>query len=195
MPRRLVTELESFLAQSVLLVEWLDALAPEDFASASVLPGWDVRLLVGHLVHLQSGLARRLRDRSSQVPFPMAEYVRRYAPAADDIAAATIATTGARHHVELINSLRDGGPIREAADGVADRTAITGGRGPITALDWARTRTIDLVVHCDDLSRSLPGRPEVPRHRAAMASASRSLAEILAAQSPGRSVELRVPPF
>lgn len=195
MPRRLVTELETFLAQSVLLVGWLDALAPEDYAAPSVLPGWDVRLLVGHVVHLQAGLTRRLRDRSSQVPFPVADYVRRYTPAAAEIAAATVETTGSRHHVELVNALRDIGPVREAADGVADRTAITGGRGPITALDWVRTRTIDLVVHCDDLSRSLPDRREVPRHRAAMASASRTLAEILAVQSPGRSVELRVPPF
>ena len=31
--------------------------------------------------------------------------------------------------------------------------------------------------------------------RAALAAATRALAEILAAQAPGRSVELRVPPF
>jgi hypothetical protein len=54
---------------------------------------------------------------------------------------------------------------------------------------------LDLVVHCDDFSRSLPDRDPVPLHRPALASTVRVLAEILAAQSPGRSVELRVPPF
>src|SRR3954449_8962800 len=70
-----------------------------------------------------------------------------------------------------------------------------GGRGPVTALDWVRTRTLDLVVHSDDLARSLPDRAPVPLRRPALATAVRTLAEILAAQAPGRSVELRVPPF
>ncbi len=72
---------------------------------------------------------------------------------------------------------------------------VDGPRGPITALDFARTRLLDLVVHCDDFSRSLPDRDPVPLHRAALASTTRTLAEILAAQARGRSVEVRVPPF
>ena len=57
------------------------------------------------------------------------------------------------------------------------------------------TRVVEIVVHCDDLARSLPDREPVPIARTAMAQATRTLAEILAAQAPGRSVELRVPPF
>ena len=57
------------------------------------------------------------------------------------------------------------------------------------------TRVIELVVHCDDLSRSLPDREPVPLRRPALALAVRTLAELLPAQAPGRSVELRVPPF
>jgi uncharacterized SCP-like protein len=72
---------------------------------------------------------------------------------------------------------------------------IDGPRGPITAVDFARTRVLDLVVHCDDLSRSLPDRDAVPLDRGALASTTRTLAEILAGQAPGRSVEVRVPPF
>ena len=48
------------------------------------------------------------------------------------------------------------------------------------------------VVHCDDLSRSFPDREPVPLLRPALATAVRTLAEILAAQAPGRSVEVRV---
>ena len=52
--------------------------------------------------------------------------------------------------------------------------------------------SLDLVVHSDDLSRSLPDRAPVPLPRPALAAAVRTLAEILAAQAPGRSVEVRV---
>jgi len=61
---------------------------------------------------------------------------------------------------------------------------------PVTAL-----AVIELVRHCDDVSRASPERPPVPLDRAALACAARALAELLARQAPGRSVELRVPPF
>jgi Bacterial SCP ortholog len=91
--------------------------------------------------------------------------------------------------------LRDDASVRAAADGVAPRTTIVGGRGPITARDWAITRLVDLVVHCDDLTRSLPDHEPMPLLRPALAATVRTLAQALAAQAPGRSVELRVPPF
>ena len=72
---------------------------------------------------------------------------------------------------------------------------IFGGRGPITVEDWVSTRLLDLTVHTDDLNRSLPDRAPAPITRDALAATTRMLAEILAAQSPGRSVEVRVPPF
>ena len=50
-------------------------------------------------------------------------------------------------------------------------------------------------MHGDDLSRSLPDRDPSPCPAPALAIAVRTLAEILAAQAPGRSVEVRVPPF
>jgi hypothetical protein len=72
---------------------------------------------------------------------------------------------------------------------------MMGGRGPTTAQDWVTTRLIEAVVHADDLSRSLPDREPVALPRPALAGAVRALAEYLAARAPGRSVELRVPPF
>jgi uncharacterized protein (TIGR03083 family) len=195
MTRRLVAEVETFLAQSGALATWLSGLTPEDFAAPSALEGWDVRTLLGHVVHLQGSLATRLRSRSSQVPFRAGDYVRRYSDAAAEISARTALTTGDFSPAELILMLRDTMPVREATDGVGDRTAIEGGRGPITALDWVTTRTVDLVVHSDDLSRSLPAYAPVPMHRAALATTARTLAEVLTQQAPGRSVEVRVPPF
>ena len=195
MPRRLGAEVETFLAQSALLADWLSRVPEDSFAAPSVLPDWDVRTLVGHVALTQERLASILRTRSREVPYRPADYVRHYRPAAEAIAAGTREATGEQTPRELIAALRDTTRVRAATNGVADTTPVTGTRGPITALDWARTRLVEIVVHSDDLSRSLPELAPVPLHRAALGVATRFLTRILAAQAPGHSVEVRVPPF
>jgi len=54
---------------------------------------------------------------------------------------------------------------------------------------------VDVIVAADDLSRSLPEREPIALVRAALAECSRALAARLAARYPGRSVEVRVPPY
>jgi hypothetical protein len=66
---------------------------------------------------------------------------------------------------------------------------------PAADTDLLLTRVIELVVHTDDLNRSLPDRPPIQLERSALAGAVRSLASMLATRHPGRSVEVRVPPF
>ena len=118
----------------------------------------------------------------------------RYRPAVDHIAERTREAAADRTPSDLIAALRDTS-ARSVAATVDDRTVVLGGRGPILAVEWATTRIVDLVVHCDDVSRSVPGREPVPLVRDALAVAVRTLAEALRMQAPGRSVELRVPPF
>jgi uncharacterized protein (TIGR03083 family) len=192
---RLSQQVAWFVEQSAALADWLDALPAEAFAAPSALGGWDVRTLVGHIVLVQTGLAEQLGTRSDESPTPAAEFVRRYRAAAERIGERTRATTAEHSPADLIAMLRDTAPVTAAAAGTPDRAVLRAARGPITALDWASTRLIELVVHCDDLSRSLTEREPVPLRRAAHAGATRVLAEILAAQAPGRSVEVRVPPL
>src|SRR5690242_12283264 len=85
-----------YLAQLEELLRWLEALAASASSRASVLPGWDVRTLVGHLAMVHHGLIARLADRDPRPPIPLAEYVASYAGARDDIARRTSATTGDR---------------------------------------------------------------------------------------------------
>lgn len=191
----IVEAVEAFLDQCRSLADWLDALEPDEFDAPSVLDGWDVRALLGHLSLIRSGLESQLARRSDEPPLAAAEFVRRYRAAADKIAASTRAATVAHEPAELIAQLRDPGRLVEVATQAGDRAVLRAARGPITALDWTRTRVVELVVHCDDLSRSRPARTGVPLRRAALAVAVRTLAEILAVQAPGRSVEVRVPPF
>jgi uncharacterized protein (TIGR03083 family) len=188
---RLRSELGAYDAQCGLLADWLSGLADALFGAPSVLPGWDVRTLLGHIVSSKDGLSSYLATVSDARPIAGADYVRAYAPAAADISAQSIAITGGRAPSELVAALRT--PV--AATDLADNAVVAGPRGPVTALDFVRTRVLDLVVHCDDFSRSLPDQEPVPMARPALASTVRTLAELLAAQAPGRSVEVRVPPF
>ena len=180
-----------FAEQAEAAATWLDGLSEAEFALPSVLPGWDVRMLVGHLVLVRDGLVEQLATREPEPPTPVHEFVRRYRPAADAIGQRTLATSGDRAPDDLVAALR----LPLAAADVDDRTVLRAARGPITALDWANTRLLELVVHCDDLSRSVPARDPVPIGRPALKVVTRLLADILAAQAPGRSVEVRVPPF
>jgi uncharacterized protein (TIGR03083 family) len=192
---KLAEQLAAFAEQTEALVGWLDGLSADEFAAPSVLAGWDVRTLLGHVVLVRRGLIARLGTRSTEPAVPAAQYVQRYSRDVAQIAARSAEAAGEHPAIELLDQLRELAPVHECADAASERTVLVGGRGPITALDWVLTRVLDLVVHCDDFSRSLPRRNPVPLRRRALATAVRSLAEFLAAQAPGHSVEVRVPPF
>jgi uncharacterized protein (TIGR03083 family) len=194
MTAALATEIDAFREQRTALADWLADLPADAFARPSALDGWDVRTLLGHVVHMQNGLYGRLGDRCDQPALPAGDYVRRYRTVADQIADRTRATTGELSPAQLLALLRNAS-APAGVEAVQSRTVILGGAGPISAGDWVRTRIVDLVVHADDFARSLPEFGPVPLTRAALATAVRTLAEILASQAPGRSVELRVPPF
>jgi uncharacterized protein (TIGR03083 family) len=191
-PSGLAAELASYAAQCHALAEWLAVLGPAEFGRSSALPGWDVRTLLGHVVGSKEGIDTWLATRSAQRPLPMTVYVQAYGPAADEISMQSVEITADHTPEQLLARLR--APVRGGRD-VADGAVIDGPRGPITALHFVQTRVLDLVVHCDDFTRSLPDRDPVPLHRAALATTTRTLAEMLAARAPGRSVEVRVPPF
>ena len=76
-----------------------------------------------------------------------------------------------------------------------DVTGNHHGRGPTTIEDYLATRIVELVVRTDDLNRSLPEAAPAELHRSALSRCTRTLAGILAGQHPGRSVEVRVPPY
>jgi uncharacterized protein (TIGR03083 family) len=73
--------------------------------------------------------------------------------------------------------------------------AIMTGRGPTTIEDYLATRIVEVVVHTDDLNRSVPEVAPASLQRGALARCTRTLAGILAGRNPGRSVEARIPPY
>ncbi|MDQ2750492.1 MAG: maleylpyruvate isomerase family mycothiol-dependent enzyme [Actinomycetota bacterium] len=185
----------AFLEQSAALADWLGAVPDEDFARPSALADWDVRTLVGHVLLVHVGLLRALDRPADDRPAPPHEFVRRYRRDVVIIAQSTREMTAERSPGELRAKLAEAASLIEAKLRQLQPRAVDTPRGVTTVADFLKTRLIEIVVHSDDLSRSLPEREPVPLLRAPLAGAVRVLAEILAAQSPGRTVEVRVPPF
>lgn len=188
---------QAFLEQSRTVLGWLYGLAPEVFERPSVLPGWSVRQLVGHLV-LVHILARHSLDQPTKEPaLPSHEYVKRYRRDVEMIMAATLEASEGLPGPEVVarlGSVIDDLAIRLDA-GVQISQVIIAPRGPTTIEDYLATRIVEVVVHTDDLNRSLPEAAPAELHRGPLSRCTRTLAGILAAQHPGRSVEVRVPPY
>lgn len=188
---------EALLEQSRTVSDWLRHRPISDFTQQSVLPGWDVRQLTGHLVMLHEGLGSVLAQPTRQRPHQLADYVQHYRPNADQITALTAAATGTASGPELVDRL-DAAVDTLTVELGPDRgrpAAVLAPRGPLTLEDFLASRIIEVVVHADDLSRSLSDAEPVTLHRGAVARCSRALVGILADRHPGRSVEVRIPPY
>lgn len=184
------------LEQARSVVDWLRELPPEAYARLSVLPGWDVRTLIAHLVMAHQTLIDALATPTAEPAVPIERYVQGYRPGAESIARRTQETAGDASGPELVEQLS--AVVETLAARLAEPAppaVVLGPRGPIRREDILATRLIEVVVHSDDLSRTLPEREPVPLLRGPLGRCSRTLAAILAGQSPGRSVEVRIPPY
>lgn len=180
------------LDQSRTVAGWLHSLDDDAFAVPSVLDGWSVRQLAGHLIFAHRTLRESLARVSAERPLSVHVYVQGYRPNADQIADASRSAAAVGDVVAALDA-----EIERCAEVLAGGLPVValGPRGPITGEDLVRTRIIEMVVHSDDLNRSLPEHEPVALRRRALAVAVRTLTTILAGQHPGRSVEVRVPPF
>ncbi|MET0693216.1 MAG: sterol carrier family protein [Propionibacteriaceae bacterium] len=197
MAKAMTNPAEALFEQSRTVLAWLRSLPESDFARPTVLPEWDVRHLTGHLVVIHAGFLAALDRPSRSAPVPVHELVRRYRRDVDQINAMAADATGAASGAELLAQLAD------AIDALSERLLGSGSLPPVVETprgagaltDFVGTRVVDVVVHADDLSRSLSDRPPIQLHRRALSVCSRTLATILAGQHPGRSIEVRIPPF
>jgi hypothetical protein len=123
--------------------------------------------------------------------------VRRYRRDGEMIMTSTLnasaGLTGEQVVARLESAIDDAAARLEA--GVQMSQVITTPRGPSTIEDFIATRIVELIVHTDDLNRSVPEQTSAALQRSALARCTRTLASILAGQHPGRSVEVRVPPY
>ena len=126
----------------------------------------------------------------------MSALVAQYRPAAEQMSDTATQRAGDQAPEQLLAELRVAVDEIERSFALPQLPAtISTPRGPGRLGEFVRTRSLDLIVHTDDLARSDPGAPTPPpMQRQAFATASRTLTAILAERHPGRSVEVRVPP-
>ena len=194
----------ALIAQAQHVRDAVRGLRAEGYGRASGLEGWDVTLLVAHIVRqldvlgvllaepepgpghgpgARQGRALTGLDAWTQHTGPVAARLdadtRTLAAGLDDPAAALDAVVGGLPALRE-EALRPGRVLAEPFGGMR-------------ALDFTVTRLVELVVHTDDLARAT-GR-EAVLDRQALAAAVRVLADALAAKAPGNAVEVRVPPY
>ena len=193
--RSRVTAAESLIEQSRALLAWLSELPHDAYPRPTVLTGWDVRMLVAHLVLIERGTVPVLGLPSSEKPLSPYAFVARYQPSVEAIVASTAETAGELTGPELVVALGEAVEAAEAALAGPHPPVLQAPRGPLRTEDWIETRIIELVVHADDLNRTLPERPPIPVVRSALGRTMRAFAQMLADAHPGRSVEVRIPPY
>jgi uncharacterized protein (TIGR03083 family) len=188
---------EALLEQSRSVLGWLQGLPTEAFERPTVLPDWTVRRLIGHLILVHTSLVASLDQPTKAAALPIHEFVSRHRRDVEMIMEATLEASAGVAGSELLARLAlaiDDLAVR-LDSGLRPTEVIMTRRGPTTTEDYLATRIIELVVHTDDLSRSVPEVAPAALQRSALARCTRTLAAILAAWHPGRSVEVRVPPY
>jgi len=188
---------EALLEQSRTALAWLRGLPAEAFERPTVLPEWNLRQLAGHLILVHSGLAGSLDQPTKEAALPIHEFVTRYRRDVRMIMEATLEAsaglTGPEVVARLESAIADLAARLDA--GFVMSQVIMTRRGPTTIADYLATRIVELVVHTDDLNRSVPQVAPAVLQPSALARCTRTLIGILAARHPGRSIEVRVPPY
>ena len=160
-PSHELATLENLLrAQWLRLRDWVDERDLALDTAPSVLPGWTVAEVVAHLGLAMGALTRAQPGPPDAEPLTFASYVTSYPGSADDIADRTRT---------LASETRDGPlPAVEAmvAEGLAQLQVlrdlgadpvVLARRGPVRLSTLVLTRLLELVVHGDDLARSVGG--------------------------------------
>ncbi|ADP85050.1 sterol carrier family protein [Pseudofrankia inefficax] len=197
---------EAFGEQWRLVSAGVDALPDAAFDTASPLPGWTVGDLVAHCARSggalavalsadPAGTAGGIANGAAASGADVVEYlggVGARAEAVADTARSDAAGLGAGElRARLRTAVAASAEALTAALGAGtpagwDRVIDSPG-GPIRLGDFVVTRCVEGVVHGLDLGFT-PARD-------AVRIVTRALVDLLAARAPGRSVEVRVPPF
>ncbi|MGQ4514749.1 sterol carrier family protein [Streptomyces sp. DW26H14] len=182
----------ALLAQFEHAREAVRGLAPDRFALPTGLGTWTVRELAAHLTMALEAVNQGLEAPEPDGPaVPLLDWPFATASRAAGIADRVEALAASREPEELFTVVAD----RAATllpEAPADRLIATSA-GAMRLGDYLVTRTVELVVHTDDLNRA--AGLSVPFDRQALATATRLLADALAVRAPGASTEVRIPPY
>lgn len=169
------------------------SLEPADFGRPTRLGEWRVAELVAHLG--ASNIGPMLSGASATTAeVDVLDWAMHCASAAADVNDRAQALSDEARPAELREMIRKSSDDVTALLSRPDGAFVVPARfGAIALADYLATRCVELTVHSLDLSHAI-GR-DISLDRDACGVAVRLLAHVLATVAPGRSVELRVPPY
>ncbi|MFJ7196139.1 MULTISPECIES: sterol carrier family protein [unclassified Streptomyces] len=183
------------LAQFAHVRAAVRTLTPAQLALPTRLGDWTVRELAVHLTMALSAVTRNLElpEPTAEKPdLTLVEWPFRTADRAARIADDTKALAVDRSDLDALYG-EVAGRFEELVPGAGDERLLPTRLGVMRLADFLVTRTVELVVHTDDLNEA--AGLDIPYDRQALAACTRLLADALAEKAPGGSVEVRVPPF
>ncbi|MFJ9148852.1 sterol carrier family protein [Streptomyces sp. NPDC102270] len=173
--------------------EAVGALTPEQLALATRLTGWTVRDLAAHITMAVETVSRNLDREEPPAPrLTLLEWPFATADRAGDIADGTRELASANPDLAALYARTEERFL--AALSAPGSRVLAARTGAMTLADYLVTRTVELVVHTDDLNAAVPGL-DIPYDRQALAACTRLLADALAVKAPGGSTEVRIPPY
>ena len=157
---------------------WLDDVDPHD-ERPSVLDGWAVADLVAHLARCHRVIPGAVEAPEGTSAQSLAEYLHGYAADAELVAAGTREQKAEISADPLAAIDQAARRAWEALDdfGPHDRVVLAK-RGPVLLSDLVVTRAVELVVHADDLARSL-GLEKPPVTREALGLVAEAFLDII----------------
>lgn len=172
-------------------------LTPAQLALPTRLGDWTVLDLVAHVAMAVETVSRNLdRDEPAKAELALLDWPFATAARAADIAGGTRELAAGHPDLDALNtlySLTEQRLTQRLSTAPGTRRLATR-TGAMTLADHLVTRTVELVVHTDDLNAAVPGL-DIPYDRQALATCTRLLADALAAKAPGGSTEVRIPPY
>ncbi|WP_031484393.1 maleylpyruvate isomerase family mycothiol-dependent enzyme [Streptomyces bicolor] len=182
------------LAQFGNLRQGVRTLTDEQLALPTRLEGWTVRDLAAHVTMAVETVSRNLdRDEPAKAELTLLDWPFATAARAGDIADHTRGLAADNPDLPALYARVEERLTQKLADAPGDRL-LAARTGAMTLADYLVTRTVELVVHTDDLNAAVPGL-DIPHDRQALAACTRLLADALAAKAPGGSTEVRIPPY
>ncbi|MFF3336221.1 sterol carrier family protein [Streptomyces sp. NPDC002888] len=182
------------LAQFGNVRQAVATLTPEQLELPTRLGEWTVRDLAAH-IGMSLGAVIRLVDEPAPVKQEATPADWPGAIGADAPVIADYARELAEKNPDLVAYLGDREQRFTAVLEEHPGTRLLNtNAGALTLDDYVVTRTVELVVHTDDLNAAVPGLG-IPCDRQALAAATRLLADSLATKAPGGSTEVRIPPY
>ncbi|MFI9566979.1 maleylpyruvate isomerase family mycothiol-dependent enzyme [Streptomyces rishiriensis] len=169
-------------------------LTPGQLALPTRLAGWTVRDLAAHMTAAVESVSRNLdRDEPPKADLALLDWPFATGARAADISDGALALAAAHPDLDALYARTEERLAAALAGASGDRILATR-TGAMTLADHLVTRTVELVVHTDDLNDAVAGL-DAPYDRQALAAATRLLADALAVRAPGGATEVRIPPF